>query len=57
MDNSSEYMVDIQSILKQLLQLISDAEWHGEPCDHLKAEYTVIYNYHQQTGSLYYPLF
>jgi hypothetical protein len=50
-------LVDIQTLLKQLGQLIEQAEWDGEPVDDLKSEYQHIYDYHVKTGSAYYPLF
>jgi hypothetical protein len=50
-------LVDIQTLLKQLGQLIEQAEWDGEPVDDLKSEYQHIYDYHMKTGSAYYPLF
>jgi len=54
---NKDYLVDIQTILKQLAQQIEQAEWDATPCDHLKEEYDHIYKYHMETGSLYYPLF
>jgi hypothetical protein len=54
---NTEYLVDIQTLLKQLGQLIEQAEWDGEPVDDLKSEYQHIYDYHVKTGSHFYPLF
>lgn len=49
--------VDIEILLKQLHQQITDAEWNGEPFLHLKKEYDTIMAYYKKTGSKYYPLF
>jgi hypothetical protein len=54
---NTDNLVDIHSILKQLKQQIEQAEWNGEPCEHLISEYNNIVKYHMQTGSQFYPLF
>jgi hypothetical protein len=50
-------LVDIHSLLRQLQQLIEQAEWDEAPSEHLKAERETVLKYHMQTGSYYYPLF
>lgn len=50
-------MVDINTLIKQLRQQIEQAEWDGQPCDNLKKELKTIQEYHNHTGSFFYPLF
>ena len=54
---NKQNLVDIKTLLKQLTQLVEQAEWNGEPCEHLVDEYNHIYKYHMETGSRYYPMF
>ena len=50
-------LADIQTLLRQLQQLIEQAEWDGVPSEHLKSEHKAVLKYHIETGSYYYPLF
>lgn len=50
-------LVNIHSLLRQLQQLIEQAEWDEAPSEHLKSEHATVLKYHMQTGSYYYPLF
>jgi hypothetical protein len=58
-DQTKLGMVDIKSVAKQLSQILQQQEWDGE-VDKAKAtqhELDSLLDYHNKTGSMWYPLF
>lgn len=51
-------LAPIHPIMKGLERLLEQLEWEGSPlCATTQRELDSIRAYHQQTGSLYYPMF
>jgi hypothetical protein len=58
-DQTKLGLVDIQSVAKQLAQLLQQQEWDGEfeKAKETQRELNDLLDYHNKTGSMYYPLF
>lgn len=54
-----QILVPIHAYMRQLQQEATQKEWDGdlEGCDLILSHLNTVVEYHQQTGSLFYPMF